>query len=175
MRTIVQPSGEALPIHDAIERYRGEGTQLIVVAGADYGGGSSRDWAAKGPALAGVRAIIAESFERIHRSNLIGMGILPLQFTHGMTRHDLALDGTESFSVRGMEGELRPMQSVTLVVSREDGSAQEFPLQLRVQTAREIEYLKCGGLLPYVLEQLLASKAGVSSDADGPRSRVQAQ
>jgi aconitate hydratase len=175
VRTVVQPGGEALPIHDAIERYRSQGTQLIVVAGADYGGGSSRDWAAKGPALAGVRAIIAESFERIHRSNLIGMGILPLQFVHGMTRHDLALDGTESFSVRGIEGELRPMQSVTLVVSRTDGNAQEFPLQLRVQTAREIEYLKCGGLLPYVLEQLLATNAGVSSDAEGPRSRVQAQ
>jgi aconitate hydratase len=175
VRTVVQPSGEALPVHDAIERYRSEGTQLIVVAGADYGGGSSRDWAAKGPALAGVRAIIAESFERIHRSNLIGMGILPLQFIHGMTRHDLALDGTESFSVRGMEGEWRPMQSVTLVVSRKDGHAEEFPLQLRVQTAREIEYMKSGGLLPYVLEQLLASNAGVSSDADGPRSRVQAQ
>jgi aconitate hydratase len=122
-----------------------------------------------------VRAIIAENFERIHRSNLIGMGILPLQFVHGMTRHDLALDGTESFSVRGMEGELRPMQSVTLVVSRKDGQADKFPLQLRVQTAREIDYVKCGGLLPYVLEQLLASNDGVTSTPEGLRSRVQAQ
>jgi aconitate hydratase len=173
VRTVVQPSGESLPIYDAIERYCSQGTQLIVVAGADYGGGSSRDWAAKGPALAGVRAIIAEGFERIHRSNLIGMGVLPLQFTHGMTRHDLALNGTESFSVHGMEGELHPMQKVTLAVSRKDGRTDEFPLQLRVQTARDIEYLKRGGLLPYVLEQLLVSNAGKSSDVDLPRSRVQ--
>ena len=164
VRTPVQPSGEVLPIDQAIERYRCQGTQLIVVAGRDYGGGSSRDWAAKGPALAGVRAIIAESFERIHRSNLVGMGILPLQFLDGMTRHDLALDGTESFSVRGMEEDIRPMQIVILVVSRNAGRQDEFPLRLQVQTAKEIEYLRFGGLLPYVLEQLLASRAGVTSE-----------
>jgi aconitate hydratase len=175
MRSAVQPSGEALPIHEAIELYRSQGTQLLVVAGADYGGGSSRDWAAKGPALAGVRAIVAESFERIHRSNLIGMGILPLQFTKRMTRHDLTLNGTESFSVRGMEGEIKPMQTLTLEVSRKNGRTEEFPLQLRAQTAREIEYLKCGGLLPYVLEHLLANNAVESSDADGPRSPVQSR
>jgi aconitate hydratase len=95
------------------------------------------------------------------------MGIFPLQFTHGMTRHDLALDGTECFSVCGIAGELRPMQLVSLVVSRKDGHADKFPLQLRVQTAREIEYLKCGGLLPYVLEQLLASNDGVTSTPTG--------
>jgi aconitate hydratase len=164
VRTAVQPSGEVLPIDQAIERYRCQGTQLIVVAGRDYGGGSSRDWAAKGPALAGVRAIVAESFESIHRSNLVGMGILPLQFVDGMTRHDLALGGTESFSVRGMEEDIRPMQTVTLVVSRNDGREDEFQLQLRLQTAKEIEYLRFGGLLPYVLEQLLASSAGVTSE-----------
>jgi aconitate hydratase len=175
VRTIVQPGGEVLPIHEAIQQYRRQRTPLIVVAGRDYGGGSSRDWAAKGPALADVRAILAESFERIHRSNLIGMGILPLQFVGGMTRHDLALDGSESFDVLGTEGGLRPMQNVTLAITRNDGQIEEFPLQLRVQTVREIEYLKLGGLLPYVLEHLLSDNAGVKDDAAVHTPCVQVQ
>ncbi len=158
VRTRMQPGGEIMPIYEAIVRYRQAQTPLIIIAGSDYGGGSSRDWAAKGPALAGVRAVIAESFERIHRSNLIGMGVLPLQFPEGTNRHSLALEGNEIFDITGLESGLTPMQSVTLRIHRHNGEVADVPLQLRVQTAMEIEYLRHKGLLPYVLRQLLAAE-----------------
>jgi aconitate hydratase len=149
VRTVVQPSGEAVPVHDAIERYRSQGTRLILVAGAEYGGGSSRDWAAKGPALAGVRAIIAESFERIHRSNLIGMGILPLQFAKGMTRHDLALDGTESFRA-WHEGEMADAERHT-AVSQRRAMPRSFRYQRPDRPGLSTEVRRS---VAYVLEQL---------------------
>jgi aconitate hydratase len=154
-RTPVQPRGETLPIYEAALHYAETKTPLLVIAGNDYGGGSSRDWAAKGPALLGVRAVIAESFERIHRSNLIGMGVLPLQFLDGVTRHSLGLDGTESFDLLGLNDGLRASQIVTLRIHRRCGPPDEMQLLLRAQTKMEVEYLRHGGLLPYVLRQLL--------------------
>lgn len=165
--TVVQPEGDVLSIYDAALRYRTMGTPLIVIAGKDYGGGSSRDWAAKGPALLGVRAVIAESFERIHRSNLIGMGVFPLQFPKGMTPTSLVLDGTEVFDLVGFDQGLKPAQCVTLRIERANGSVEEVALQLRVQTALEVEYLRHGGLLPYVLRQRLALSQRTRSIASG--------
>jgi aconitate hydratase len=157
-QTLVQPSGDVLSVYEAALRYREQRTPLLTIAGKDYGGGSSRDWAAKGPALLGVRAVIAESFERIHRSNLIGMGILPLQFAEGTTRHTLQLNGTETFDLLGLR-ELRPSQIVVLRVHRHDGTQQDVPLVLRAETAMDVEYIRHRGLLPYVLRHLLAKKS----------------
>jgi aconitate hydratase len=157
-QTLIQPSGEILSVYEAALRYREQRTPLIVMAGKDYGGGSSRDWAAKGPALLGVRAVIAESFERIHRSNLIGMGILPLQFAEGITRHALQLDGSETFDLLGL-CDLRPSQGILLRVHRLDGTQHEVPLILRAETAMDVEYIRHQGLLPYVLRQLLLKKS----------------
>jgi aconitate hydratase len=158
-QTIVQPSGEILSVNEAALRYGEKQTPLIIIAGTDYGGGSSRDWAAKGPALLGVRAVIAESFERIHRSNLIGMGVLPLQFAGGVTRKSLLLDGTEKFDLIGMAAGLRPSQNVTLRIHRSDGSSEDVLLTLRAETAMDVEYIHHGGLLPYVLRRLLKYKS----------------
>lgn len=154
--TMHQPSGEKLSIYDAAVRYAESKTPLVVFAGQEYGTGSSRDWAAKGTMLLGVRAVIAESFERIHRSNLIGMGVLPCQFKSGVTAKTLELNGTEEFSLRGVEGQIAPGQDVTLVIKRPDGSTNEVPLTLRVDTSIEVEYYKHGGILPYVLRSLVA-------------------
>jgi aconitate hydratase len=156
--TKYQPSGETMPIFDAAMKYIESGTPLIVFAGQEYGTGSSRDWAAKGTRLLGIKAVVAESFERIHRSNLIGMGVLPFQFVNGQTAKSLGLDGSEQFTIQGIEGadSVRPGKEVILVVHRADGSSLEVPLRLRIDTNIEVEYYKHGGILPYVLRQLIA-------------------
>ncbi|HEY9280941.1 MAG TPA: aconitate hydratase AcnA [Eoetvoesiella sp.] len=149
------PTGEIVPVHKAAERYRSEGVPLIVVAGKDYGAGSSRDWAAKGTYLLGVRAIIAEDFERIHRSNLVGMGVLPLQFPQGMSRSTLGLDGTEEFSITGLKNAL-PRGWLSCVITRADGSQVNINLLCRLDTPLEAAYHRNGGILHYVARQLLA-------------------
>jgi aconitate hydratase len=147
--TVHLPDGEEMTVYDASVRYLEEGTPLIVIAGKEYGSGSSRDWAAKGPKLLGVRAVIAESYERIHRSNLLMMGILPLQFMDGENPETLGLTGREEFSIEGVEkGEARE------ATVRADG--KDFKARLRLDTPREREYLRHGGILPYVLRKLLA-------------------
>jgi aconitate hydratase len=150
-----QPGGERLSIYDAAERYRAEGVPLIVIAGQDYGAGSSRDWAAKGTRLLGVRAVIARGFERIHRSNLIGMGVLPCQLKEGVSAQSLGLDGTERFDLA--VGELTGAgQAAALRIDRRDGGHESIPLVVRIDTPIEAAYFRAGGIMPYVLEQLLA-------------------
>lgn len=154
--TIHQPSGKRMSIYDAAMRYQQENTPLLVFAGQEYGTGSSRDWAAKGTRLLGVKAVIAQSFERIHRSNLVGMGVLPCQFKEGESVAALGLDGTEVFDLVGLENGVRPLQDVTLVVHRANGTTEEVAVTLRIDTPIEIDYYQHGGILPYVLRQLLA-------------------
>jgi aconitate hydratase len=149
------PTGEVLAIYDAAMKYKAEGAPLVVVAGKEYGTGSSRDWAAKGTNLLGVRAVIAESFERIHRSNLVGMGIVPLQFADGVDRKTLKLDGTETFTIENVAG-LRPRQDVPVKITRADGSTETFQTRCRIDTVNELEYFLNGGILPYVLRKLAA-------------------
>jgi aconitate hydratase len=127
-----------------------------VIAGQEYGTGSSRDWAAKGTRLLGVRAVVAQSFERIHRSNLVGMGVLPLQFKEGVNAQSLDLDGSETFDVTGLGGGIKPQQDVTLVIHRANGATEKVPVKLRIDTPIEIDYYRHGGILPYVLRQLIA-------------------
>ncbi len=151
-----QPDGEDTTIYDAAMKYREEGTPTIIFGGQEYGTGSSRDWAAKGTRLMGVSAVITQSFERIHRSNLVGMGVLPLQFKDGQNAQSLNLDGTETFDLTGLEaGDVKPRQDVTLKITRADGSSEDVSLMLRIDTPIEVEYYKAGGILPYVLRQLL--------------------
>jgi aconitate hydratase len=126
------------------------------LAGQEYGTGSSRDWAAKGTNLLGVKAVIAQSFERIHRSNLVGMGVLPLQFKEGTTAQTLKLDGTETYDVIGLNSSVKPQQDLTLRITRKDGSSQDVPVRCRIDTPIEIDYYQHGGILPYVLRQLVA-------------------
>lgn len=152
--TIHIPSHEQLAIYDAAMKYAETDTPLIVIAGKEYGTGSSRDWAAKGTKLLGVRAVIAESFERIHRSNLVGMGILPLQFIDGMTRKELNLTGGEKFDVTGYSGNLAPRMTIRLTIHRLDGTTTEVPLLCRIDTLDEVDYFKNGGILPYVLRSM---------------------
>ena len=152
-----QPSGERMSVFDAAVRYRGEGVPLIVLAGQEYGSGSSRDWAAKGPALLGVRAVIAQSYERIHRSNLVGMGMLPLQFQPGESAAELGLSGRERFDVSGLAGGLTPGQQVTVTATTDDGSVTTFTATARIDTALEVEYLAAGGILSKVLMDLGAT------------------
>ncbi len=147
--------GEIMPIYDAAMRYKADGTPLVVIAGKEYGTGSSRDWAAKGTNLLGVRAVIAESFERIHRSNLVGMGVLPLQFGEGLDRQTLKLDGTETFTIHNVAG-LRPRQDVEVTLTRADGSSETFATRCRIDTVNELEYFLNGGILQYVLRKLAA-------------------
>lgn len=154
--TVHHPAGERMTIFDAAERYRSEGVPLIVVAGKEYGSGSSRDWAAKGPLLLGVRAVIAESFERIHRSNLIGMGILPLQFMDGESRKTIGLDGSETIELKVVEAELKHGMNVKAEISRRDGTATVITLKCRLDTANEVAYFKAGGILQYVFAGYLA-------------------
>jgi aconitate hydratase len=149
------PDGEVMTIFDAAEKYRAEGVPLIVIAGAEYGTGSSRDWAAKGTALLGVRAAIAKSFERIHRSNLIGMGVLPLQFEDGQDAASLGLDGTETYDIDGIAGGLSPGQRLTVRARQADGAAKAFTVVCRIDTPVEVDYYRHGGILPYVLRQLV--------------------
>ena len=145
-----------MPIYDASVLYQKEGVPLVIIAGQEYGTGSSRDWAAKGTALLGVRAVVAQSFERIHRSNLVGMGVLPLQFKEGAGASSLKLDGTETYSVLGLGSALKPQQDLVLRVSRKDGASQDVPVRCRIDTPIEIEYYRHGGILPFVLRQIVA-------------------
>jgi aconitate hydratase len=147
--------GEIMPIYDAAMRHKADGTALVVIAGKEYGTGSSRDWAAKGTTLLGVRAVIAESFERIHRSNLVGMGVLPLQFADGTDRKTLGLDGSESFTIMDV-AKLRPRQDVEVTLTREDGTIETFLTRCRIDTVNELDYFLNGGILPYVLRKLAA-------------------
>ena len=151
------PDGEILSIYDAAMRYQTEGTPLVVIAGKEYGTGSSRDWAAKGTRLLGVKAVVAESFERIHRSNLVGMGVLPLQFPVGIHRGLLRLNGSETFDLHGLSSGIQPGMTVTLTVHRASGDSTELPLLCRIDTLDEVEYFRNGGILQYVLRQLLAA------------------
>ncbi|MNS47904.1 Aconitate hydratase 1 [compost metagenome] len=155
--TLHLPSGEKLSIYDAAMRYQQEGTPLVVIAGQEYGTGSSRDWAAKGTNLLGVKAVLAESFERIHRSNLVGMGVLPLQFKAGHNRKQLGLTGKEKIDVLGLNGaQIRPGMSLPLRITREDGQQEQIEVLCRIDTVNEVEYFKAGGILHYVLRQLIA-------------------
>jgi len=149
------PDGEIMPIYDAAMKYQREGVPLVVIAGKEYGTGSSRDWAAKGTRLLGVRAVIAESFERIHRSNLVGMGVVPFEFTGGETRKTLELSGEELFDIAGIAAGLRPRAELVCHITRPDGSTQDVPLLCRIDTADELEYYRHGGILHYVLRNLL--------------------
>jgi aconitate hydratase len=150
---IHQPSGERMFIYDAAMRYQKEGKQLIIFAGKEYGTGSSRDWAAKGTTLLGVRAVVAESFERIHRSNLIGMGVLPLQFIDGQSWLGLGLTGAETVSIAQIATR-GPRQNVTLKITRSNGKTDEVEVLCRIDTENEVEYFRNGGILHYVLRGL---------------------
>jgi aconitate hydratase len=147
------PTGETLPIYDAAMKYKIEGTPLVVFAGKEYGTGSSRDWAAKGATLLGIRAVVAETFERIHRSNLVGMGVLPLTLKEG-TVADLKLDGTETVDIEGVSGGIKPGMDVVCTITRKDGSKRKLNLRCRIDTLDEVEYFKNGGILQFVLRDL---------------------
>jgi aconitate hydratase len=155
--TLLQPEGKQTPIYDAAMTYIARGTPTIVFAGEEYGTGSSRDWAAKGTQLLGVKAVIAKSFERIHRSNLVGMGVLPCQFKGADTVTSLAIDGTEEFDITGLDAGIKPQMDVTLVIRRKDGTSKHVPVLLRIDTPIEVDYYHHGGILPFVLRQLLAA------------------
>jgi aconitate hydratase len=149
------PSGEMMPIYDAAMRYKAEGVPLVMIGGKEYGTGSSRDWAAKGTLLLGVKAVIVESFERIHRSNLVGMGVLPLTFKDGMDRKTLGLTGAEILDITGLEN-LSPRMDLSLVIHRPDGKVEQVPVTCRIDTIDEVAYYQHGGILQYVLRQLAA-------------------
>ncbi|MHA6913796.1 aconitate hydratase AcnA [Ralstonia pseudosolanacearum] len=155
--TLFQPSGEQMSIYDAAMKYVAADTPTVVFGGEEYGTGSSRDWAAKGTQLLGVKAVIARSFERIHRSNLVGMGVLPLQFKGNDSAQSLGITGDETFDIEGLEGEIRPQQDVTLVIKRANGETKRAKVLLRIDTPIEVDYYKHGGILPFVLRQLLAA------------------
>ncbi|WP_449413126.1 aconitate hydratase AcnA [Pandoraea soli] len=155
--TIHQPSGEQLSIYDAAMKYVGENTPTVVFGGEEYGTGSSRDWAAKGTQLLGVKAVIARSFERIHRSNLVGMGVLPLQFKGSDSAESLGITGEETYDIEGLSADIKPQQDVTLVIHRKNGDTQKVQVLLRIDTPIEVDYYKHGGILPFVLRQLLAA------------------
>jgi aconitate hydratase len=161
--TKFQPSGEPLSIFDAAVKYAETKKPLMVIAGQEYGTGSSRDWAAKGTALLGVKCALAQSFERIHRSNLVGMGVLPLQFKEGTTAQTLKLEGTETYDVLGLNANLKPQQDLKLRITRANGKSEEIPVTCRIDTPIEIEYYQHGGILPYVLRQLLGGTQSSSS------------
>jgi aconitate hydratase len=154
--TLLQPEGTKLSIFDAAAEYAKRGVPLVVIAGQEYGTGSSRDWAAKGTNLLGVKAVVAQSFERIHRSNLVGMGVLPLQFKDGTTAQTLKLDGTETYDVAGLGKDLKPQQDVTLRITRKGGEKTDVAVRCRIDTPIEIDYYQHGGILPYVLRQIIA-------------------
>lgn len=154
--TLFQPSGERMFIYDAAQKYQAQGTPLVVFAGKEYGTGSSRDWAAKGTKLLGIRAVVAESFERIHRSNLVGMGIVPLVFQGDTSWASLGLKGDETVSIRGLSGDLKPRQTMIAEITSADGTKREVPLTCRIDTLDELEYFRNGGILPYVLRSLAA-------------------
>jgi aconitate hydratase len=157
--TKYQPSGEQMSIYAAAIKYQKAGTPLVIIAGQEYGTGSSRDWAAKGTRLLGVKAVIAQSFERIHRSNLVGMGVLPLCFAEGVNAASLKLDGTEVYSLKGLTDDIKPRQTVNLEIKRADGKVEIVPLVLRIDTPIEVDYYQHGGILPYVLRQIVRKAA----------------
>jgi aconitate hydratase len=157
--TKFQPSGEQMSIYDASIKYQKAGTPLVIIAGQEYGTGSSRDWAAKGTRLLGVKAVVSQSFERIHRSNLVGMGVLPLCFQDGVNAASLKLDGTETYSLRGLSDSIKPRQKVDLEIKRADGKIETVPLVLRIDTPIEVDYYRHGGILPYVLRQIVKKAA----------------
>ncbi|HEX3973129.1 MAG TPA: aconitate hydratase, partial [Stellaceae bacterium] len=150
-----QPDGAVMPIYDAAMLYQKEGVPLVIVGGKEYGTGSSRDWAAKGTKLLGVRAVLVESFERIHRSNLVGMAVMPLQFKDGMTRQTLKLDGTEKFDVLGIASGLKPRSDLTVRIHRANGQSEEIKVLCRIDTLDELEYFRHGGILQYVLRSMM--------------------
>jgi aconitate hydratase len=154
--TIYQPTGEKMAIYDAAVKHIASGTPLIILAGQEYGTGSSRDWAAKGTNLLGVKVVVAQSFERIHRSNLVGMGVLPLQFKEGATAQTLKLDGSETYDIVGLDANLKPQQDLTLKITRKGGTVENITVACRIDTPIEIDYYQHGGILPYVLRQLVA-------------------
>jgi aconitate hydratase len=153
--TLMQPSGEQMSIYDAAMTYQKAGVATVVFGGEEYGTGSSRDWAAKGTMLLGVKAVIARSFERIHRSNLVGMGVLPLQFKGSDSVDSLSITGRESYDIEGLEAGIKPQQDVTLVIHRENGKTDRVKVLLRIDTPIEVDYYLHGGILPYVLRDLL--------------------
>jgi aconitate hydratase len=153
--TKLMPDGQIMTIYDAAMKYQERGTPLVVIGGKEYGSGSSRDWAAKGVNLLGVKAVIVESFERIHRSNLVGMGVLPLTFKDGQNRKSLRLDGSELIDLRGVAGGITPGMDVACTIHRKDGSADEITLLCRIDTLDEVDYFRHGGILHFVLRQLL--------------------
>ena len=159
--TVYHPGGEQMSIYDAATRYRSEHTPLVILAGHEYGTGSSRDWAAKGTRLLGVKAVVAASYERIHRSNLVGMGVLPLQFHDGTNAQALGLDGSETYAVSDLSESIQPGATLTLEITRADGKRTEVPVKLRIDTPIEIDYYRHGGILPFVLRELLGRKPGV--------------
>ncbi|MDQ3118953.1 MAG: aconitate hydratase AcnA, partial [Verrucomicrobiota bacterium] len=156
--TVHQPDGEQMSIYDAAQSYAKENVPLIILAGHEYGTGSSRDWAAKGTRLLGVKAVVAASFERIHRSNLVGMGVLPLQFMEGTNAQTFGLDGSETYSITGLSEQVQPGQTVTLDITRKGGRKESVPVKLRIDTPIEIDYYRHGGILPFVLRELMARK-----------------
>ena len=162
-----------MPIFDAAERYQQDGTPLVVLAGKEYGSGSSRDWAAKGPYLQGIRAVIAESYERIHRSNLVGMGVLPLQFMEGETAQTIGLTGRESFEVIGLQEAIAghlANRELTVRATTEQGATVEFRALIRIDTPQEVLYYRHGGILQYVLRQLLSGKEAPEAISGGSAS-----
>jgi aconitate hydratase len=162
--TVHHPDGESMSIYDAAIKYHAARTPLVVFAGQEYGTGSSRDWAAKGTLLLGVKAVVAQSFERIHRSNLVGMGVLPCQFKDGVSAKTLGLDGSETLDILGLDAGIRPRQDITLKITRTNGDTSETVLTLRIDTPIEVDYYEHGGILPYVLRQLLGSPETASGD-----------
>jgi aconitate hydratase len=155
--TKFQPAGEQMSIFDAAAKYAQTNTPLIVLAGLEYGTGSSRDWAAKGARLLGVKVVVAQSFERIHRSNLVGMGVLPLQFREGVSAQTLRLDGTETYDVLGLGNRLKPQQDLLLRITRAAGPSESISVRCRIDTPIEIDYYQHGGILPFILRQLAAA------------------
>jgi len=154
--TIHQPSGEQMSIFDAAMKYAATKTPLVILAGHEYGTGSSRDWAAKGTRLLGVKAVVAASFERIHRSNLVGMGVLPLQFLEGTNAQSLGLNGSEIYSVTGLSDSITPGQNLILEIKRANGQSESVPVKLRIDTPIEIDYYRHGGILQFVLRELMS-------------------
>ena len=148
-----------MSIYDAAMKYKADRVPLMVFAGQEYGTGSSRDWAAKGTLLLGVRAVIAQSFERIHRNNLVGMGVLPCQFKEGTSAASLKLEGREIFDLLGLNEEIHPRQDLTFLVHRPNGDSESVPVTLRIDTPIEVEYYRHGGILPFVLRQLVSKRA----------------
>jgi aconitate hydratase len=157
--TLFQPGGERMAIYDAAMKYIAQGTPTVVFGGEEYGTGSSRDWAAKGTQLLGVKAVVARSFERIHRSNLVGMGVLPCQFKGSDSVASLGITGDETFDVTGIEGGIEPQMDVTLTIRRKDGTTKSVPVLLRIDTPIEVDYYRNGGILPFVLRELVAKAA----------------